>query len=72
MLLGENIKKFREYKGLTQVQLAERIGVQQSYIAKLEKAVKSPTIMMVKAISKELDCKLEDLIYEDNQDSTIA
>jgi len=62
MSIGENIKKFREAKNLTQEQLAEQTGVDQSYIAKVEHDVRSPTIMFCKAIAKALECALSDLI----------
>ena len=32
MKIAENLKKFRESKGLSQVQLAEKAGVNQSFI----------------------------------------
>ena len=62
MSIGENIKSFRESKGLTQAQLAEQLGVDQSYIAKVEKSVRSPTVMFVEATAKTMGCTLDELL----------
>lgn len=34
--LGAAVKHFREQSGLTQAQLADRVGIQRSYLAELE------------------------------------
>lgn len=34
--LGQAVKFFREHAGLTQAELAERVGIQRSYLAELE------------------------------------
>ena len=36
MALGDNIKRLREEHSLTQQQLAEKLGVNQSYVSKYE------------------------------------
>ena len=35
-IVGKNIKKYREIKGLTQEQLADKIGTKKSYISRVE------------------------------------
>lgn len=60
---GENpIKVFREYRGLTQLKLSERVGVQQSYITQLESGKKRGTVGVIKKIATALDLDLDDLV----------
>ena len=70
MTIGENIKKLREAKGMTQVQLAEKVGVSQPYIVKIEQSARSPTIMMIEAIAKALGCTLTELLEKNSDNST--
>lgn len=60
---GENpIKVYREYRGLTQLKLSERVGVQQSYITQLESGKKSGTVKVLKKIAAGLNLELDDLV----------
>ena len=60
---GENpIKVYREYRGLTQLKLSERVGVQQSYITQLESGKKRGTVKVLKKIATALDLDLDDLV----------
>ena len=45
-------------KGVTQKQLAERIGTKQSAIARFESGTSNPTLAFVKKLSEALDLKL--------------
>ncbi len=42
MINGDRIKEVRELRGLTQTQLAEKIGVNQSTIAQIERGQIAP------------------------------
>jgi transcriptional regulator with XRE-family HTH domain len=44
-LVGRNVKRVRQEKGLTQEQLAERSGFSQQYISGLEQGRRNPTIV---------------------------
>lgn len=44
MSFAENVKKFREAKGLSQKELADLVGVSQPTIAQYEKCLKYPNI----------------------------
>jgi transcriptional regulator with XRE-family HTH domain len=44
-LVGRNVKRFREKKGLTQEQLADVSGFSQQYISSLERGHRNPTIV---------------------------
>ncbi|ARM75871.1 CBS domain-containing protein [Acidianus manzaensis] len=49
------IKKLRELAGLTQAELAKRVGVSQSFIAKLENGKIDPKFSVIKKIFYELN-----------------
>ncbi|GAB5464669.1 MAG: helix-turn-helix transcriptional regulator [Candidatus Kapaibacteriales bacterium] len=57
---GEAIKMAREEKGLTQKQVADRCGINKSYISKIENNVKEARISTLeKIVTEGLGGKLE-------------
>ena len=50
ILTSDDIQKLRQRKGLTQAELASKIGVSQSYIARLERGSLDPKLSLVKKI----------------------
>lgn len=62
MNVGKNIKKYRNMKGMTQTQLAEKVLVRQQMILAYERGTKNPSLQVAYEISKALGCTLEDLI----------
>ena len=56
--LSVRVKKAREAKGLSQSQLAERMGTQQSVIARLEAGGITPTLPTLKRVADALGTKL--------------
>jgi transcriptional regulator with XRE-family HTH domain len=46
-LVGSNVKRIRQEKGLTQEQLAELSGFSQQYISGLERGRRNPTIVTI-------------------------
>ena len=44
-LVGRNVKRIRQEKGLTQEQLAEVSGFSQQYISGLEQGRRNPTVV---------------------------
>ena len=63
-LIGNKIKMLRESKGWTQEQLALKIGVEQSNIARIEKGKKFITMDKVYKILEVFDISL-DYLFED-------
>jgi Zn-dependent peptidase ImmA (M78 family)/DNA-binding XRE family transcriptional regulator len=55
MIFGERVKQARELKGLTQKQLADAIGVNQSTIAHIETERICPSTDLINAIASETD-----------------
>ncbi len=64
MSIGENIKKKRKEAGINQYVLAEKVGVTQGYIAKVELNMKIPSMTLGMAIAKVLGCTMDELAKE--------
>lgn len=64
-LLGQNIKKFRELKGLTQNELAEKVDLSREYIADIERGLKNISLRKLYMIVDVLNIKCSDLINFD-------
>lgn len=58
ILIGFRIKEKRLKLGLTQEELAKKIGIDQSDLSKIEKGTANPTIKMIKRIADSLDSKI--------------
>lgn len=52
--IGRNIKKAREKAGLTQEQLAEKVGIHVNYYAQIERGEKTPAFKRLEKIYKIL------------------
>ncbi len=55
------LKKYRLLKGLTQEQLAEKVGVRRETIMRLEKAQYNPSLKLAIDISRVLNAPIEDI-----------
>ena len=53
-LVGRNVKRIRQEKGLTQEQLAEISGFSQQYISGLEQGRRNPTIVSIYELATAL------------------
>lgn len=53
--IGEHIKEARQTAGLTQADLAERLGVSRVHIANYERGSKWPNVKMLVRICKALE-----------------
>lgn len=62
---SHHVKAWREYRELTQEALAERVGVTQEAISKLERGATGYTQAMLEALAKALDCTPAELIQRD-------
>jgi transcriptional regulator with XRE-family HTH domain len=63
-LVGRNVKRLREKKGLTQEQFAEISGFSQQYISSLERGRRNPTIITLYELSVALGVNHVDLIRQ--------
>jgi transcriptional regulator with XRE-family HTH domain len=61
-LIGQNVKRLREKKGLTQEQFAEASGFSQQYISSLERGRRNPTIITIHELAAALGVSHVDLV----------
>jgi transcriptional regulator with XRE-family HTH domain len=61
MALGRNIRDLREQKRLTQEALAERSGLDPSYISGIERAVRNPSVLSLARLANGLGCTVSDV-----------
>jgi transcriptional regulator with XRE-family HTH domain len=61
-MIGSNIRNIRKSKGISQAELAAILGVQQSFISKLELDKNTPTLPQIIQIKKKLKCQYDELI----------
>lgn len=62
MTLGERLKKLREEKGLTQKQVADKLGLESAAISKYEKDLREPNIESLLKLSDLFEISLDELL----------
>jgi DNA-binding XRE family transcriptional regulator len=63
LLDGENpVKVWREFRLLTQQQLATAVGISAPYLSQIEKNRRTGTLEVLTAIAKELQVTLDDIV----------
>ena len=61
-LFGARVRDLRLKRGLTQVDLAERLNLPQSRISEIESGARSPTLVTILRLSVALGCMPTDLV----------
>ena len=56
-LLGDHVRELRQKRGLTQNDLAQRLGVPQSRISEIESGTRMPNLVTMLRLAAALDCK---------------
>lgn len=69
MSVGRRIVQFRRELGLTQRQLAKRVGVQPPYLSQIETGKRQGTLKLLLSIAKELDTDVDTLAGEEPRES---
>ncbi len=64
-MVGRNVKLLRIAAGLSQAELAERMGVDRAYVSGLELGQRNPTIVTLWHIAKALGVKLRPFFDEE-------
>ena len=62
--LGENIRRERVIRKMTQAELAEKIGSSQMMVSRFEKGKDSPSVWRCYLIAKVFDTSIEQLLTE--------
>lgn len=60
--LGAKIKGIREYMGLTQAAVAERVGIDRTKMVRIESGERTVTFEVMEAIAEVLDTPLEEFL----------
>jgi DNA-binding XRE family transcriptional regulator len=69
LLAGENpLRVWREYRGLTQQQVAAEAGISKSYLSQLESGQRKGTAEVLRAIARALNVSLDDLVASETED----
>ena len=58
---GDAVRRARAAAGLTQEELAERAGLERSYIGGVERGDRNPTLIFIEKIAEGLDIDLAEL-----------
>ena len=61
-MVGENVRRLRLERGLTQEELAQRVGVYQSAIGQVERGETNPLVSTLIQIARALDVEPADLL----------
>lgn len=56
-----HLKLYRQRKGLTQEQLADRVGVRRETIMRLEKAQYNPSLKLAVDIARAVEAPIEEI-----------
>lgn len=59
---GTNLKALREKKKLSQKDIARKLQISRQSISKWEQGISYPSILYLVALTKILDCTLEELL----------
>ncbi|HSP47758.1 MAG TPA: helix-turn-helix transcriptional regulator [Clostridiaceae bacterium] len=62
--IGENIKRVRKEKKLTQKDLGEIVGISNTYLSDIEIGRTNPSIKTLKRIAKGLDVSYVELLKD--------
>ena len=67
-MLGEKIKQYRENKNMTQIEIANALGVKPATVSKYESGALEPNIESLKKLAELFDISINELLKEDDFD----
>lgn len=72
MNVSKRLKTLREYRGYTQNGLAERAGVSQSHLRRVELGEADITVGHLQLLCDAMDISLKEFFYEENEKDEIV
>ena len=60
--LGENLKKMRIKKDISQIELARLLGVDRSFVSNIENGKNNPTLSTITSLAKALEVSTNELL----------
>ena len=70
--IGKKIKALRKTRGLTQIQLAEALGVERASISNYETGRRMPELSLIKPLCDELGITINDLLSGERIDKKVS
>lgn len=67
-MLGDKLKKYREAKNITQLEIAEIVGVSSATVSKYESGTLEPNIETIKKLSELFEVSIDELLNDDTFD----
>ena len=64
IIFGQNVRRLRLAKGLSQEDLAHEVGVHRNYIGALERGERNPTLVSVERITDALEADPSDMLRD--------
>lgn len=62
--IGDNIRKYRKMKNLTQKELGDLVGISNTYLSDMEIGRTNPSIKTLKRIAKGLEISFVELLKD--------
>lgn len=62
MSVADNIVRMRNEQGITQRQLADKVGIGQSMLAQIERGSKLPNVILANDIAKALNGSITEIV----------
>lgn len=61
MSIGDNLKRLREKKGVTQKALSDKLNITRSMLCQIERGTKTLSLPLAKEITEVLNCTIDEL-----------
>lgn len=61
-LIGSKLQAARKLKGLTQQEVADRVGISRTYYSQIENGDRDPATTVITNIAKALDVNIADIL----------
>ena len=62
MNLGENVKRLRQQRKMTQAELAKALGITQATVSSIESNIRVPNVYLALAMATVLKVELHELV----------
>lgn len=63
-IFAKNIKKYRTEKGISQDELAKKVGIHPTHLSRYERGLSVPSVEVAQKLSEVLKMSLDELILE--------
>ena len=70
--IGQNIRKFRKAKGLSQEQLAEMVNISVTHLSHIETGNTKLSLPVLVELSRVLEVQTDELLFEVKLDKSVA